>query len=165
MAKRHRKAKKIRTGMTLKQKISENQKSALKGGNKEELSTLRMLLAAISNKEIDLRKKDIGLSDGEVLDVLNSEVKKRKDAVFEYKKAGRDDLANKEEIEFNILKKYLPPEISEEDLIRIVRDGIREAGAMSVTDFPKVMKAIMPTLKGKASGDRISETVKKELVK
>lgn len=151
--------------MTLKQQIFDDQKSALKESRKEELSTLRMLSAAISNKEIDLRKKDIGLSDSEILDVINSEVKKRKDAVAEYKKAGREDLAQTEETELNILKKYLPPEIGDDDLMRIVRDGIREVGATSVADFPKVMKAIMPTLKGKASGDRISETVKKELAK
>lgn len=151
--------------MSLKQQIIEDQKLALKEGRKEELSTLRMLLSAISNKEIDLRKKDIGLSDSEVLDTINSEVKKRKDAVFEYKKAGREDLAQKEGEELNILKKYLPPEIGDEDLIRIVRDGIRETGAGSAADFPKVMKAIMPTLKGKASGDRIANAVKNELSK
>ncbi|MEK7560309.1 MAG: GatB/YqeY domain-containing protein [Patescibacteria group bacterium] len=147
----------------MKQQIAEDQKSALKERRTDELSTLRMLWAAISNKEIDLRKKDIGLSDSEVLDVLNSEVKKRKDAIAEYKKAQRDDLAKKEEHELTILKKYLPPEIGDEDLTRIVRDGIREVGAVSLTDFPKVMKSIMPTLKGKASGDRIAEIVKKEL--
>ena len=151
--------------MTLKQKISDDQKLALKDGRKDELSTLRMLWASIGNKEIDLRKKDIGLSDSEVLDVINSEVKKRKDAVLEYKKAGRDESAKKEEFELGVLKKYLPPEIGDEDLMRIVRDGIRETGATSAADFPKVMKSIMPTLKGKASGDRISEAVKKELVK
>lgn len=151
--------------MSLKQQIIEDQKLALKEGRKGELSTLRMLLAAISNKEIDLRKKDIGLSDGEVLDTINSEVKKRKDAVFEYKKAERNDLAQKEEEELNVLKKYLPPEISDEDLLRIVRDGIRETGAGSEADFPKVMKTVMPTLKGKASGDRIVWAVKKELAK
>lgn len=151
--------------MTLKQQITEDQKLALKKGRGDELSTLRMLLAAISNKEIDLRKKDIGLSDSEVLDVLNSEAKKRKDAVEEYKKADRDDLADKEERELNILKKYLPPEIGDEDLIRIILDGIREVGATTFADFPKVMKVVMPTLKGKASGDRISKAVKDELAK
>ncbi len=69
------------------------------------------------------------------------------------------------EFEMGVLKKYLPPEISDEDLLRIVRDGIREAGATNTADFPKVMKAIMPTLKGKASGDRISQAVKNELSK
>ena len=149
--------------MNLKQTISEAQKKALKEGKKDELSALRMLSAAISNKEIELRKKDIGLSDSEVLDVINSEVKRRKDAILEYRKAEREESAKKEEFELDVLKKYLPPEISEADLIRIVRDGIREAGATSVADFPKVMKAVMPTLKGKASGDRISNAVKAEL--
>lgn len=151
--------------MTLKQQIFEAQKNALKENRKDELSALRMLSAAISNKEIELRKKDIGLSDSEVLDVINSEVKRRKDAILEYKKAGRDESAQKEEFEMGVLKKYLPPEISDEDLLRIVRDGMREAGAASAADFPKVMKAIMPTLKGKASGDRISSAVKAELSK
>lgn len=151
--------------MTLKQKIVDDQKSALKSGQKEELSALRMLSAAISNKEIDLRKKDIGLSDEEVIGVISSEVKKRKDATEEYKKAGREESAKKEEFELSLLKKYLPPEISDEDLKRIVQDGIRETGATSAADFPKVMKSIMPTLKGKASGERISEAVKKELAK
>ncbi len=151
--------------MSLKEKISEDQKTALKTGKRDELSVLRMLLAAISNKEIELRKKDIGLSDEEVLFVISSEVKKRKDSIEEYTKAGRIDLKEKEESEFNVLKNYLPPEISDDDLFRIVRDGIREAGATSVADFPKVMKVIMPTLKGKASGDRISNTVKTELGK
>ena len=149
--------------MSLKQKISEAQKNALKGGKKDELSALRMLSAAISNKEIELRKKDIGLSDSEVLDVINSEVKRRKDAILEYKNAGREESAQKEEFELNVLKQYLPPEISDDDLLRIVRDGIREVGATNTTDFPKVMKAVMPTLKGKASGDRISKAVKDEL--
>lgn len=151
--------------MSLKQKLAEDQKNALKEGKKEELSALRMLSAAVSNKEIELRKKDIGLSDSEVLDVINSEVKRRKDAISEFKKARREELAQKEEFEMGVLKKYLPPEISDEDLIRIVRDGIREAGAVSAADFPKVMKTIMPTLKGKASGDRISSAVKAELSK
>lgn len=151
--------------MSLKQKIVEDQKSALKNGQKEELSALRMLSAAISNKEIDLRKKDIGLSDEEVIGVISSEVKKRKDAVEEYKKAGREESAKKEEFELEVLKKYLPPEISDEDLKRIVQDGIREVGATSTADFSKVMKTIMPTLKGKASGDRISNAVKAELSK
>ena len=151
--------------MTLKQKIAEDQKNALKSGDKETLSVLRMLSAAIGNKEIELRKKDIGLSDEEVFSVISSEAKKRKDAIEEYKKAGRDDSAKKEEFEMGVLKKYLPPEISDEDLVRIVRDGIRETGAISQADFSKVMKTIMPTLKGKASGDRVSNAVKAELGK
>src|SRR3989344_4883142 len=150
---------------TLKQKIAEDQKSAMKAGNATRVSTLRMLGAAMSNKEIELRKKDVGLSDEEVLEVISSEAKKRKDSIVEYQKAERAELAQKESEELKILQEYLPPEISDEDLLRIVQGGIRETGATSEKEFGKVMRAIMPLLKGKASGDRISKVLKEELVK
>ena len=149
----------------LKDKIAEDQKNALKEGDALRLSTLRMLSAAVANKEIELRKKDVGLSDREILDVISSEAKKRKDAAQGYRTGAREELAQKEEAELKILQSYLPPEISEEDLRRIIKDGIREAGAKSQQDFAKVMKVIMPTLKGKASGDRISGALKEELGK
>lgn len=153
----------------LKNKISANQKAALKNGDVLRLSTLRMLLAAIANKEIELRKKDIGLSDQEILEVVLSEAKRRKDAAAEYDKGGRGDLAEKEKSELKILQEYLPPEISDEDLLRIVKDGIREAGLSAGKagdkNFGKVMKAIMPVLKSKASGDRISRVLQDELGK
>jgi len=149
----------------LKDKIAEDQKNALKEGDALRLSTLRMLSAAVANKEIELRKKDVGLSDREILDVISSEAKKRKDASQGYRTGGREELAQKEEAELKILQSYLPPEISEEDLRRIIKDGIREAGAANQQDFAKVMKVIMPTLKGKASGDRISGALKEELGK
>ncbi len=149
----------------LKEKIAEDKKRAMKGKDVVLLSTLRMLSAAIANKEIELRKKDIGLSDSEVLTVIASEVKRRKDAALEYEKAGRAELAQKEKAEMEALQQYLPPEISDDDLLRIVQDGIREVGAAGEKDFGNVMKAVMPLLKGKASGDRISETLRQELRK
>ena len=149
--------------MTLKQTISDDLKSALKASEAIRLSTLRMLSAAIANKEIELRKKDIGLSDGEVLDVVSSEARRRKDSITEYDKAQRIELAQKERDELTILQSYLPPEIADDELVRIIRAGIREAGATSEKDFGKVMKVIMPILKGKASGDRIAAVLKKEL--
>ncbi|OGF62899.1 hypothetical protein A2662_04545 [Candidatus Giovannonibacteria bacterium RIFCSPHIGHO2_01_FULL_45_33] len=153
--------------MTLKDKISEDIKTALKSGAEGaiRLSTLRMVSAAVSNKAIELRKKDLGLSDREILDVISSELKKRKDAAEEFRKGGREDLAKKEESELLVLKEYLPPEISDEDIVRIVRDGVRESGASGEKDFGKAMKIIMPTLKGKASGDRVSVALKNELQK
>lgn len=149
----------------LKNKISEDQKNALKNGDALRLSVLRMLSAAIANKEIELRKKDLGLSDQEILDVISAEAKRRKDAIAEYGNGGRKDLALKEQNELEILQKYLPPEISDEDLARIVKNGIREAGAVGEKDFGNVMKLIMPTLRGKASGDRISRVLRDELKK
>ena len=148
---------------SLKQKLSNDLKTALKSGDSTRLSTLRMLSAAIANKEIELRKKDIGLSDEEVLEAISSEARRRKDSIAEYEKAGRLELAKKEHDEFIILQLYLPPEIAEDELARIVKEGIRESGAASEKDFGKVMKVIMPVLKGKASGDRISAVLKKEL--
>lgn len=150
---------------TLKQKITEDIKSALKGGDTLRLSVLRMLNSAISNKEIDLRKKDIGLSDEEVLEVISSEAKKRKDAAEGFKNGKREDLAEKEKKELKILQEYLPPEISDEDLARIIKDGIRETGAASEKELGKVMKTIMPLLKGKAGGDRIIKMLQEELKK
>ena len=149
----------------LKNKISEDQKNALKNGDALRLSVLRMLSAAIANKEIELRKKDLGLSDQEILDVIAAEAKRRKDAIAGYGNGGRKDLAAKEQRELEILQKYLPPEISDEDLARIIKNGIREVGATGEKDFGNIMKSIMPTLRGKASGARISRALKDELKK
>ncbi|KKT28734.1 hypothetical protein A3G55_03765 [Candidatus Giovannonibacteria bacterium RIFCSPLOWO2_12_FULL_44_25] len=144
----------------LKNKIADDQKAALKGGDVLRLSTLRMLSAAVANKEIGLRKKDVGLSDQEVLEAISTEAKRRKDAAAEYEKGGRADLAEKEKSELKILQEYLPPEISDEDLLRVVKDGMREAGDKN---FGKIMKVITPILKGKASGDRIARVLQREL--
>ncbi|OGF83033.1 hypothetical protein A3B18_02465 [Candidatus Giovannonibacteria bacterium RIFCSPLOWO2_01_FULL_46_13] len=149
--------------MTLREKLDQDLKSAMKAGEALKVSTLRMAQSAVKNKEIQFLKKETGLSDGEIIDVLKSEVKKRRDAVEEYGKAARTDLAKKEQEELEILAEYLPAEISDEDLERILKDGIRVAAAQDEKDFGKVMKVAMPILKGKASGDRISNMLKKLL--
>lgn len=149
----------------LKQKISDDLKAALKAKDQLRLSTLRLLSASIANKEIELRKKELGLSDGEVLEVISSEAKRRKDAATEFQKGGREDLAKKEEAEFEMLAEYMPPEIPDEELFRIINDGVRETDAKSAGDFGKVMKIIMPSLKGRASGDRIAKALRTKLEK
>ncbi|MBI2023379.1 GatB/YqeY domain-containing protein [Candidatus Giovannonibacteria bacterium] len=149
----------------LKQKISDDIKEAMIKKEAVKLSTLRMLSASITNKEISLLKKDVGLSDEEVVEVLSTEANRRKDAIAEFTKGGRGDLADKEAEELEILKTYLPPEISDDELLRIIKDGIRETGAVSEKEFGKVMKIIMPALKGRASGDRISGKLREELGK
>lgn len=149
--------------MTLKQKLSEDLKDALKKKDEVRVSSLRMVLAVVVNKEIETRKKDIGLSDEEVLEVLLSETKKRKDSVTEFRKGGREDLVAIEEKELAILKNYLPAEMPDEEIKRIVKDGLRESGAGSMSDFGKVMKVIMPILKGRADGDRVSSMVREAL--
>lgn len=151
--------------MGLKQKVSDDLKAAMKAKDELRLSTLRLLSAAIANKEIELRKKELGLSDGEVLEVISSEAKRRRDAATEFQKGGREDLAKKEEAEFKMLAEYMPPEISDEELFRIINDGVREIDAKSAGDFGKVMKIIMPSLKGRASGDRIAKALRAKLEK
>lgn len=148
---------------TLKQKLNQDLKEALKNKDEMRVSVLRMVLSSILNKEIELRKKDIGLSDSEVLEVFSSEVKKRKDAIMEFEKGGRSDLVDRENKELEILKNYLPPEMPDEEIIRIINEGIREIDAKSEKDFGKVMKAVMPILKGKAAGDRVTIIVKEML--
>ncbi len=147
----------------LKQTLEADLKEAMKAGNDVVRSTIRLLLSAVRNKEIDIRKKDIGLSDEEIIEVINTEVKRRRDAIEGFQKGGRPELAAAEEAELLILQKYLPPELPDEELIRVVQNGIRETNAKSEKDFAAVMKVIMPILKGKASGDRISAIVKREL--
>ena len=151
--------------MNLQKRIEEDLRAALKASEQLKLSALRMAQSAIHNKEIQLLKKETGLSDEEVVEVLKGEVKKRKDASAEFEKASRADLADKEKREAELLAVYLPAEISDEDLERIREAGLPrgKAGASGPKDFGQVMKTVMPVLKGKASGERISAVLKKLL--
>ncbi len=147
----------------LKDKIKENLKDSMKKGEATKISTIRMLLASIANKEIELGKKETGLADEEIMDVIRSESKKRRDAILGFEKGGRMEMAQQEKDELVILESYLPPEISDEELLAIVKKGIGESGATSPADFGKAMKILSPLLKGKASGSRIANSVKQEL--
>lgn len=154
----------------LKKKLESDLKEAMRAGDALRVSVLRMLLAAIANREIEILKKETGLTDEEILEALSRELKKRKDAAGEFRKWGRGESATKEEKEAEMISSYLPQEISDEDLERIVKDSIREAGlpvgqagVKGAGDFGKVMKSAMAVLKGRASGDRVSIAVKKFL--
>lgn len=147
----------------LKQKLEEDAKQALKSGQTLKVSVLRMTLAAIANREIELLKKEIGLSDEEVIEALKYEFKKRKDASQEFRRGGRPALAQKEDSEAEIIQAYLPAELSDSELERIVEESVRETAAKGPADFGMVMKAAMAVLKGKASGERVSGAVKRTL--
>lgn len=147
----------------LKETIVSDLTTAMKQGDTVKRSTLRMLLAAMHNTEIDRRKKDIGLSDQEVVEVVRAEVKKRHDAAQEFEKGGRGERAEEERAEAVILSSYLPPDLSEHDLARIVEEGIRAVHARAEKDFGAVMKQVVPLLKGRTSGDRISAAVRAAL--
>ena len=147
----------------LEQRIGEDLKRSLRGLQEDRVLTLRLLLAELHNKKIETRKKEVGLGEEEVLEVLRKEVKKRLDAIQEFKKASRDDLVRKEEAELLVLKDYLPPELSREEILRVVRDSVRETNASGPGDFGKVMKSAMTSLKGRVSGDEVASVVKEVL--
>jgi len=141
---------------TINQKIAE----ALKARDDIRLSTLRMLSSALNYEFIDKQHK---LNDEEELVVVRKEAKKRREAIEAYKKAGVNDRAEKEEKELSILKEYLPADISDEELEKIVDQVIKETGAQTVTDMGKVMGGIMAKTKGRAEGGKVSGLVKSRL--
>ncbi len=129
---------------------------AMKNKNTEKSSTLRMLQAAIKNKEIDMKRQE--MSDDIILEVIAKQAKQRKEAIAEYEKGGRKDLAKKEEKELNVLEKYLPEQISDEEITSVVKTIVEEMSAQK-GDFGKVMGIAAKQLKGKADGNRIRKIV------
>lgn len=146
----------------LKQKIKENIQAAMKSGDETVVSTLRMLLSSILNKEI-AGKKDKSLNDEEIVEIIFSEAKKRKESIEQFRKGQREDLAKKEEAELEILKKYLPEQMSEEEVKKIVKAGVEKVGAETIKDMGKVMAEVSPKVKGKAEGGLVSKIVKEFL--
>ena len=147
--------------MTLKDKIISDMTSAMKAKDAARTSTLRMVKAAIMNRE----KEGAGeLSDDDVLKLLRSQVKQRRDSVEQYQKAARQDLVEKETAEIAVIESYLPQAASEEEVDRAVTDAIAETGATSMKDMGAVMKGAIARLAGKnADGRMVSETVKRKL--
>ncbi|PIT89749.1 glutamyl-tRNA amidotransferase [Candidatus Kuenenbacteria bacterium CG10_big_fil_rev_8_21_14_0_10_36_11] len=138
-------------------------KLAMKNKDVLKVSVLRMLIAAFNNEAINLMKKDEGLSDEEAIKVLKKEAKKRKDSIEQFTAGNRPELAKKENEELKILSVYLPAEMSEEDLKKIVAEVIAEMGEVSPSQFGMVMKAVMAKTAGKADGGMASKVVKEVL--
>ena len=151
--------------MTLREKIPEDLKNALRNKYELELSVLRMLQAAIRNREIELKRGKEFLTDEEVVEVVAGEVKRRKEAVSEYTKANRQESADKEKAEADILMRYMPKQMEEEEIRLEARNVIDEVNALSLKDIGKVMKGIMPRVKGRAEGSLVSRIVREELEK
>jgi len=154
----------------LKQQIQDDSKNALKSGDQFLLETLRMLLASILTKEKDKKfkeksEKEVQLTEEEIIDSVSSEIKKRKDAIELYTKGNRPELAEKEQKEIEILKKYLPEQLSEDDLKKLVEEAIAKTGAKEIKDMGKVMSELNPKIKGKADGGEVSKIVKELLIK
>lgn len=146
--------------MGLKARLSEDMKTAMKAGEKLKVSTLRLTSSAITYAEKDKKRE---LTEEETLEVVVREVKKRREAIEEYGKAGRDDLANKEREEAGILAEYLPEQLSEDEVTDIIKKAIDESGAMGPADMGKVMGLVIPQTKSRADGKRINEIVRELL--
>lgn len=146
----------------LKQKIEDNLIEALKSKDEITLSVLRMLKSAIQNSEI---QKKAALEDTDILSVIQGQIKQRHDSIALYEQGKRQELADKEKAEIEVLKKYLPEQMGEEEIRNIVTKAISETGAADIKDMGKVMGAIMPQVKGKADGGLVSQIVKNELSK
>jgi len=146
--------------MGLQDKLEADTKDALKSGAKDKLSTLRMLNAALKNKQIDKRRP---LLEGEVVETIRSLIKQRRDSVEQFAKGGRQDLADKETAEIAVLEAYLPAQLSREELDAMVRDAVAQTGAQGAKDMGKVMKALIPMVGGRADGKLVSELVKHAL--
>lgn len=164
----------------LKETIRHDLNSALKEKKELELSVLRLISAAILNKEKEKRykiskekpdakeadlEKESQLQDEEILDVIASEVKKRKESIELFEKGGRKDLAEKEAKEKEILQKYLPEQMSEEEIKKLVEAAVAQAGAKEIRDMGKVMAILTPQIKGKADMGQVSKIVKETLIR
>ncbi|QQZ10821.1 GatB/YqeY domain-containing protein [Heyndrickxia vini] len=149
--------------MGLLERLNEDMKQAMKNKEKEKLSVIRMLKASLQNEAIRLGKDQ--LSEEEELTILSREVKQRKDSLQEFQNAGREDLVEKIQTELTFVDIYLPEQLTEEELTKIVIETINEVGATSKAEMGKVMSAIMPKVKvkGKADGSTVNNIVKQQL--
>ncbi len=146
--------------MGVKDEISGELIRAIKNRDTARTTALRFLLSAIKNREIELRR---GLFDEEVQQVVMSLVRQRRESIEEFKKAGRDDLVEKEEKELELLLSFLPPQLSDEEIQRIVEETAREIEAKEMKDMGRLMKAVMPKVKGRAEGRKVNAIVKRYL--
>ena len=146
--------------MSVKSEIQTALTEAMKSRDEVTKVPLRLVMAAIKEAEIEKQEE---LSDPEVLRILQKEAKARQDTISDAEKAGRPDLIEQAEAELAVLKRFLPEELSDEALEKIVKETIEEEGASSMADMGSVMKAIMPKVQGRADGSKVSQFVRKHL--
>ncbi len=146
--------------MTLKERLTEDMKSAMKGAEKQRLSTIRMAQAAIKQREVDER---IALDDAQVLAVLEKMIKQRKESIVQFEQGGRADLAAQERAEIELLQTYMPAQLSPAELDTLIRDAIAASGAVSVKEMGKVMAIIKSKAAGRADMGAVSARIKAAL--
>lgn len=146
--------------MELYARIEEALKKAIREKDETAKDALRMLLASLKVKEKEIRRQP---NEAEIIQVISSLVKQRHDSIEQYGKGGRKDLAAKEEDEIRVLEDFLPPQLSIEELEKMVQEAVLEAGAASLKDMGRVMKILMPKVAGRADGKTVNELVRRKL--
>ena len=144
----------------LRIQLQDEMKAAMKSGDKRRLSTIRLILAAIKQREVDER---IELDDAQVLLVLDKMVKQRRDSVEQFEKAGRTELADQEKFEIGIIQEYLPAQLSEDEISAMITEAITAPGAESMKDMGKVMGMLKPKLQGRADMGAVGGLIKQNL--
>ncbi|MFH1824016.1 MAG: GatB/YqeY domain-containing protein [Candidatus Firestonebacteria bacterium] len=146
--------------MGLREKLDEDLKIAVKAKDSLKVSTIRLLKSAFRNAEIAKIKK---FSDDEILAVVQTSIKQRKESIEQFKTGNRNDLAEKEENEKKILESYLPPQLSVDEIKKLIEDAVKEVGASTPKDIGKVMGKLMSLVRGKADGNLVNQIVRERL--
>lgn len=146
--------------MTLKERIQEDMKAAMRAKDAARLSAVRLLLAAMKQKEVDER---IELADADVLGIIEKMMKQRRESIAQYEKAARQDLADQEKFEIGVLSAYLPQQMGEAEVAQAIAAAVAETGASGVKDMGKVMALLKPRLAGRADMGKVSGLVKAKL--
>lgn len=146
--------------MTLKEKLMEDLKSAMRNKEKRRKDTITMLRAAVKQREVDERKD---MADDEILALIGKQVKQKRESIKDFQKAERVDLVEQAQEEIDILLAYLPEQLTEEEIDELVREAIEQTGASSMRDMGRIMGIVMPKVKGRADGSLISQSAKKLL--
>ena len=144
----------------LKLRIQDDMKAAMKAGDKRRLGAVRLILAAIKQKEVDERKE---LNDGDVLSVLEKMLKQRRDSISQYEQAARHDLAEQEAFEVGVIQEYMPAALGEAEVAALIDAAIAATGAKAMADMGKVMAQVKPQIQGRADMGAVSALVKKRL--
>ena len=146
--------------MSLKDKLQQDMKDAMRGGDKPRLGVIRLILAAVKQREVDER---IELDDAQITTVLDKMSKQRRDSLEQYEKAGRDDLAGQEQFELDILKSYLPEQLGDAEIDALIEEAVQATGASSMKDMGKVMGQLKNKLQGRADMGAVSGKIKARL--
>jgi uncharacterized protein YqeY len=146
--------------MTLKDRITEDMKTAMRAGEKERLATIRLILSAVKQREVDER---ISLDDSQVLAAIEKMIKQRKEAITQFEAGGRADLVAKETAEIAILQAYLPAQMSDAEIDALIAEAIASTGAGSIKDMGKVMGAVKARAQGRADMGAVSARIKQKL--